>query len=220
MKDKAIVLLASLIVLLATSCGQVQEKIEFEKAAIVNKYQDYTQKNISAKLIDFNGIKDLEDQTENIIKVRKIKTIDKKTWDGPDAADTDPGLVTGTTFIEVEVLENYKGGLKAGDSIKVEEDYYYNDISKTVFTTEGYVAMKDGEEYLLLINKNEDYYYIVGVLPGQIPIQASNLEEPGQGRSLQEGSSTEKVTINSNYPEDIQELQREVANKYLGKDKK
>ena len=216
MKKKILVLLA--VVTLLFGCKNVKGESKYSKQALTNNKKGYTQEVISGKLIEFKDLEDLEGQTENIIRVRKIKELESVPWDGPDAADVEPGFESGTTMSEAEVLEVFKGSLQEGEKIRVEEDFFRNDVSKKIFSVEGYTAMNDGEEYLLLLNKNEDYYYIVGVLPGQIPlinpIKGNVVKGTNSSRNVAEEAGT-SVIINTNFPEEIQNLQIQIVDKYI-----
>lgn len=215
---KRVVFILALSILGLGGCKGTQGENLYEKKALKNEAQGYVQENTSAKLISFKDIADLEGQTENILRVQKKKTLEQIPWRGLDADEVEPGFETGTTRSEVEILEVYKGDLKAGDSIQVEEDYFYNEASKKIFALEAYVGMEDGEEYLLLLNKNEKDYYIVGVLQGQIPIQKEEGSKSNNTQSATQNSSKSsqsKGIINSEYPQEIQDLQIEIVEKYL-----
>lgn len=172
---------------------------------------------IEAKTIDYNSLEEL--QTELPIAVRGIKTNEKETK--LQYSKIDNSLIGGHTvsnFKITEVLQNNNEAsqIEVGNTIPVMEYSFFDEESDTTYTYNGYVNMKENEEYILFLLPEEEQTFPVGSISiGKIPVENSTEVEIYQ-EDFEANNDTEMVDdYTEEAIENMEKVYEEVRAEYV-----
>ena len=143
-------------------------------------------KDLDAKIVSFGSFREMEEYADVIVSVVR------ETQETPVIVRSGENIVSGFTFSQVRIEKIHKdktGRLQAGASIRVLENEYYDEQSKTVYHVAGYSMMKEGAPYLLFLKRNtysdgEDYYTAAGVHFGTVSLSADGRTSRGYDETV------------------------------------
>lgn len=144
------------ILMLTTACGSSSIKRE----------------NIDAKIVSFETFEEMENYANVIVRVTR------GDQENPVVIRSGENIVSGFTFSQVKIDKIYKdrsGELQSGSSIRILENEFFDEQSKTVYHIAGYNMMKEGASYLLFLTRHtysdgEPYYVAAGVHYGTVSL--------------------------------------------------
>ncbi len=156
--------------------------------AFVQALDDNTvkHKDLDAKIVSFESFREMEDYADVIVRVTR------EEQETPVIVRSGENIVSGFTFSQVRIEKIHKdktGRLQAGASIRVLENEFYDEQSKTVYHVAGYSMMKEGAPYLLFLKRNtysdgEDYYTAAGVHFGTVSLSADGRTARGYDETV------------------------------------
>ncbi len=131
--------------------------------------------NFEAKADGFNSFEELEAASAIVVKGTKVKELSTEV-DKSSVDDSIIGGYTVTDFKVTEVIKNRDSNSKivVGESISVGELAFENKDS--IYTVNGYEAMKDGDDYLLFLEEEQGLFAPKGVVFGKVPLETEDLE--------------------------------------------
>ena len=113
----------------------------------------------------------------------------------------DQNIILGYTKTIATILDVVKGDIEQGQKISITEECYTTDFNSVLWTQEGYLPMKQGNQYLLFLKAYEetsDYsgmYYPIDLEYGKYLIPqaafASEVEPSYTAEQLQVGDETD-----------------------------
>lgn len=154
-----------------------------------------------------NELKDLEDSSEDIVKVKVTPNV---AIGKEDKSGESPYI---STIREVQIIEVFKGTFKKDDIIKVSEPYFLTS-NKEYQQVEGYTPMESEREYILFLrfgHEEDKVNGLVGIDYGKYSMDGkvqerlvSDLKNVGELRGLDFISEDEhSVELYSEIKEDV-----------------
>jgi len=180
------------------------------KVALETKKGKINYVDSEAKLLrEYNTLKELEDDSEIILRAKKINGTPIITRDG----DMVNEFRTISNLEIQKVFKNEKGyKLNPKEKIEVVETAAFDKETDTMYGSAGYVLMNDNESYLLFLRKSEvaeNTYVIRGAFHGKVPLD-TNLSEDIQYAGHQNHSKKE----NNGQKGKMEKMFKEAKDKY------
>ena len=129
-------------------------------------------KDLDAKIVSFGSFREMEDYADVIVRVTR------EEQETPVIVRSGESIVSGFTFSQVRIDKLYKDKtdtLQNGVSIRVLENEFYDEETKTVYHVAGYSMMKVGAPYLLFLKRGGyrdgvEYYVAAGIHFGTVSL--------------------------------------------------
>lgn len=157
---------------------------------------------VCAKTDAYSNLHQVEQASDLIVEGVKL---DKE--DNIIERDENGDLLATYTLSKFKIQEvNKKLYNEKNSTITILENEAYDENTRSIYHINGYVKMKSGKRYLLMLQKTEQNYYVpVGVNYGKIAINSKY---------------NEIYTSDKNLKEDVKEIQNKAAKKYNFGEKK
>lgn len=131
---------------------------------------------IEAKGPSYSNLQEMEEASKIIVRVTR------EEYEKPVITYYEGRMVSGYTFSKVKIEEKFKdttNSLKVGDSIRILENEVFSEKENAIYHIGGYNMMKEGEEYILFLNRDfyydkEAYYVAKGTSSGTVPVEKDN----------------------------------------------
>lgn len=128
--------------------------------------------NPEVKIVSFESFREMEEYADVIVRVTR------EAQETPVIVRNGENIISGFTFSQVRIDKLYKDKtdtLQNGVSIRVLENEFYDEETKTVYHVAGYSMMKVGAPYLLFLKRGGyrdgvEYYVAAGIHFGTVSL--------------------------------------------------